>query len=104
MLYFPDYHWTLACFVGFLLYQLLFKIFKLFMWVAFKCEALGNHDFSFLLDQADNQHIIVGAGIIEKFDFVTMKQYCLEKCMALDKCQSKLVKKCGLYWFQKMTE
>ena len=49
-------------------------------------------------------HIIMGVGIIEKYDFISMKQYMLEKCVQLDKCQSKLVKKFGLFWFQKMGE
>jgi len=69
------------------------------MWLCFKCEALGAHDYSFLLDEPVNQHIIVGVGIFEKFDYVSMKQYMLEKCVLINKCQSKLVKKFGLFWF-----
>lgn len=70
----------------------------------FKYEALGAHDYSFLLDEEVNQHIIVGVGIFEKFDYLSMKQYMLKKCTLINKCQSKLVKQFGLFWFKQMSD
>ena len=89
---------------GSIVYVLILRLFNGLMWVVFKCEALGAHDYSFLLDEQHNQHIIIGVGIFEKFDYISMKQYMLEKANKLDKCQSKLVKKFGLFWFQKLTD
>ena len=67
-------------------------------------EVLGNHDYSFLLDDEKNQHMIVAVGIFEKFDFVTMKNYMAEKCSLTNKCSSKLVKFAGFYWYKKMSK
>lgn len=69
-----------------------------------RLEPLGLHDYSFLLDKDDNHHIIVVTGIYDKFDGKTMQEYFLEKTKMVDKCQSKLVKKFGLWWYQKLTE
>lgn len=80
------------------------QVFNLGMWLVFRCQALGNHDFQFLLDEKDNNHIIVGAGIFEKFDYLAMKQHLLAKTTLLNRCRSKLVKKFGLYWFQELSE
>ena len=85
--------------LGTIIYLLFMYLFNTIMWLVFKCEALGNHDYSFLLDDSTNNHMIVGVGIFEKFDFISMKAYMLEKCTLVNKCQSKLVKKLGLFWF-----
>ena len=90
--------------MGYLYYFIVLTIFNTIMWVTIKCEALGYHDYSFLLDDDVNQHTIVAVGIFEKFDYVTMKNYLREKTNVIHKCQSKLVKKFGMFWYQKMTE
>lgn len=72
------------------------------MWMAFKLEAVGNLDYSLMLDDNDNTHNIVGAAVFEKFDFISMRKHILSKTESLNKCQSKLVLKYGQYWYQKM--
>ena len=64
-----------------------------------RCESTGYHDYSFLLDIQGNNHIIMGVGIFEQFDFVTMKNHLLNRALNIDKCKSNLVKKFGTYWF-----
>jgi len=65
--------------VGFVEYSLLIRAFFLIMYFGFECEAIGPLDQIFIYEQNDNRHIILGCGFCEKFDFVTMKQYLLEK-------------------------
>lgn len=84
--------------------MIIMQFFYLIMSVAFRCEPLGNHDFQFLLDEDTNAHTIIGVGFFEKFDYISMKNYMIEKSEKIDKCRSKLVKKFGLFWFQKMDE
>lgn len=61
--------------LGLFCYWLLMQIFNLGMKIVFKCQPLGLHDWSFLLDNDDNHHIIVVVGIFEKFDYVSMKMH-----------------------------
>ena len=90
---------AVCAFIGYLQYYLFMTLFGFLMYITTGCEMLGLHDTSFLLDDDVNQHTIVAVGIFEKFDYVTMKNYLIGKTDVIDKCQSKLVKKFGLYWY-----
>ena len=94
------WHMFFSIVIGYCLYMLLLWIFCQIMWLTMSMEVLGNHDYSFLLDDEKNQHIIVAVGIFEKFDYVTMKNYMFEKCSLTNKCSSKLVKKFGFFWYK----
>lgn len=48
--------------------------------------------------------MIVGVGIFEQFDYISMKAYIQEKAEKVHKARSNLVKKCGVYWYQEMTD
>ena len=61
------WHTFLAIVSGYALYMFFIWIFCKVMWLTMKMEVLGNHDYSFLLDDDTNQHIIVAVGIFEKF-------------------------------------
>ena len=93
---------TLSIFLGGVAYALMMRAFNLVMYYGFDCEALGELDQVFLHENPDNCHIIVGAAFFEKFDFITMKNHIMSKVENLHKCRAKLVKKFGLYYFQKM--
>ena len=54
--------------------------------LVFDCEAIGLHDYSFLLDDDLNVHMIVAVGIFEKFDYITMKSYMIKKTDMINKC------------------
>ena len=101
-----DSNWNLllAYLAGLVIYSVFVRVFNAYMWITMKCEALSNHDYSFLLDEKVNQHIIIVVGIFEKFDYLSMKNFMLEKAVIIDKCQSKLIKKFGLFWHQKMSD
>ena len=90
--------------LGSLLYYLLNIFFNWYMNYFFGFEALHFHDYAFLLQDEVNNHAIMGAGILEKFDYVNFKAYILEKAAKLHKCKAKLVKKFGVFWYQKMSE
>ena len=68
-------HHFVSIILGFALYSLVIWVWCKGLWFAFSMEVLGNYDYSFLLDDNTNQHMIVAVGIFEKFDYVTMKQY-----------------------------
>ena len=90
----PVWTWkltALSIFLGYAFYFLVCNIFFLVMKVVFKCEVLGLHDWTFLLDDDDNNHIIVAVGVFEQFDYLTMKNYLNSKSAMIDKCRSKLV-------------
>jgi hypothetical protein len=72
--------------MGYAVYFLIFEVIYILMKVLIKCEILGLHDWSFLLDDSDNHHMIVAVGVFEKFDFVTMKMYLTQKTKIIDKC------------------
>jgi len=55
----------IAILLGGALYWLANQIFNQFMWLAFGCEALLFHDYSFLLEEEVNRHMIIGVGIFE---------------------------------------
>ena len=84
-------------------YYFILTIFDFIMWHTAGCEGLGAFDAIFLLDDEKNISQFVGTIIFEKFEFEQMKQYLLNKTEDLHKCRSKLVKKFGIYWFQKMS-
>jgi hypothetical protein len=94
----------LSVLLGFTLYWLANQVFNQFMWIAFRCEALFFHDYSFLLEEEVNRHMIIGIGIFEQFDYLSMKTFILDKAAKVHKGRSNLVKKCGVYWYQEMTE
>lgn len=94
----------LSIVLGFGMYELLLQIFCFFMSITMGCNSLGNHDFQFLLDEKDNNHLIVGAGVFEKFDYISFKQHLINKTQYINRCRSKLVKMFGLYWFKEMGE
>lgn len=45
----------------------------------------------------------MGTLFFEKFEFEDMRDYLMERTCLLHKCRSKLVKKFGLWWFQRMS-
>jgi hypothetical protein len=90
--------------LSFFQYYLVNLVLNSCMWTMFKCEALNAHDYSFLLEEKNNSHTIMGAGVFEKFEFEPMKKYLLEKAEHIHKCKSKLVKKFGVFWYQLMTD
>lgn len=67
-------------------------------------EHIGLQDYSLLMDNERNTHIVVSVGIFEKFEFEDMKKYMSEKNEHIDRAQTKLVKWLGLYWFKKLTK
>ena len=79
-------------------------LFDVVMWYTAGCEALGPFDAIFLLDDERNVSNVVGALTFEKFEFERMRDHLLKKTEDLHRCRSKLVKKFGIYWFQRMTE
>ena len=95
---------TLAIFIGGVAYSLLYRFLLVIMYYGFNCEALGELDMVFTHESADNCHIMVGALFLEKFDYFTMREHILRKSEKFDKFQSRLVKKFGLYFFQKMSQ
>jgi len=95
---------VLIVMLSFFQYYLVNLAFNSFVWATFKCEALNAHDYSFLLEEKNNSHTIMGAGVFEKFEFEPMKKYLLEKAVHVHKCKSKLVKKFGVFWYQLMTD
>lgn len=58
----PSSGWTtfFAIVVGLLAYYIWFAIFKMFMYFAFRCEALGAQDQLFNYDGPLNRHMITG--------------------------------------------
>jgi hypothetical protein len=46
--------------------------------------------------------MIIGIGIFEQFEYLSMKTFILEKAAKVHKGKSNLVKKCGVYWYQEM--
>jgi hypothetical protein len=70
----------------------------------FNCESLQPFDAVFLQDDPLNRSNIVGALYTEPFEFERMKSYFIAKTENIHKCRSKVVKKFGQFWFQKMSE
>lgn len=102
-----EWNWkwsTLSVFTGYAAYFALFEVLYVLLKVVLGLEITGLHDFTFLLDDTDNTHMIVAVGTVEKFDYLTMKQYLNDKVELIDKCKSKLVKKFGLWFYVKMSE
>jgi hypothetical protein len=88
---------------GFLVYNLMMEVFYKFMYLAFKCEPLGNFDSIFLLDDKKNVANIMAACFLEEFEFESMKKYIFDRVSLLHKCHSKQVKHLGLWWYQEMS-
>ena len=89
----------LAFLVGAFAYYIVNEIFNLMVYMIFRCESLNFHDYSFLLDVQENNNTIVGACIFEKYDYISMKNFLLERTAKIPKMRSKLVKRFGVYWF-----
>jgi hypothetical protein len=67
------------------------------------CEGLSPYDSLLLLDDEKCITNIVGTLFFEKFEFEEMKVYLEERTKDLNKCRSKLVKRFGIWWFQRMS-
>ena len=88
--------------VGSLIYNVLKKLFTIYMDVVHKCKLLPPYDAVFLLDREKNLANVTGALFFEPFEFETMKNYILEKTKVVNRGRSKLVQKYGLWFFQEM--
>lgn len=89
--------------VGIIVYVLIMYLFDLIMYYSADCESLGPFDAIFLLDDKQNYSNITGVLFFEEFDFESMRNYLIQKTSTVHKARSKLAKKFGIYWFQKMT-
>lgn len=87
-----------------IVYSILMSIFKKFMLLAFRYEALGPFDALFLLDDPKNLSNILACCYLEPFEFNQMMQVLLKRLDKLHKCKSKLVKFLGLWWFKEMDD
>ena len=88
--------------IGGVVYFLILTIFDQIMWYTADCESLGAFDAIFLLDDKSNRSNNLGVLTFEQFDFESMRDHLINKTETVHKCRSKLVKKFGVYWFQKM--
>ena len=70
----------------------------------FECELLGPQDFGFILDKPTNRHIIVTVAFLEKFEWLSMREHFSNKTSLIHKCRTKLVKYCGMRFFQTMSD
>ena len=96
-------HWCFTILIGFYIYHMLMKMINIILYHLCGLEALGSYDYIFLLDDNKNISNIVGCIFFEEFDFDEMKHWILSKSADLHKCRSKLVKRYGVWWYQKMS-
>ena len=73
------------------------------MFILADCEGLTPYDSLLLQDDTKCISNIVGTLFFEKFEFEEMRDYLMERTSLLHKCRSKLVKKFGIWWFQRMS-
>ena len=74
------------------------------MFIFADCEALPAYDSIFLQDDEKVICNIVGTVFFEKFEYEEMRDYLMERTCLLHKCRSKLSKKFGIWWYQRMTK
>lgn len=84
--------------------MIMMSIFSALMWYVFKHERLGVYDEIFMLDDEKNRANIMACSFFETFDPQSMKVYLQKKCMDLDRCKSKLVKRLGLWWYLELSD
>jgi len=89
--------------IGSIVYICLLWFFNQMMFIIADCEALGAYDSILLQDDEKVISNIVGTLFFEKFEFEQMRDYLLERTCLLHKCRSKLSKKLGMWWFQRMS-
>ena len=69
----------------------------------FDCEALQPFDLACLSEDSVNYCNILGVLFFEPFEYESMRNFLIMKTENLHKCRSKLTKKLGSFWFQKMS-
>jgi hypothetical protein len=90
-------------FTGIIIYAIIMYTFDMMMFYFADCESLGPFDAVFLLDDKQNYSNITGVLFFEEFEFESMKNYLLQKTETVHKARSKLSKRFGIYWFEKMS-
>ena len=90
--------------IGAVAYWIIMVAFDAIMYYGFGLESLNPFDAVFLLNDKKNMANFIGTLFFEPFEFESMKMYLEEKSAVVHKCRSKLVKKFGMWYFQKMTD
>lgn len=70
----------------------------------YNLEPMPSYDRQLMYDFKSNTHIVMGLAILERFDADQMGDYLMTKIKVIKKCQTKLVKKFGDYWYQRLSD